>query len=172
MVLQVQEENPGVGQGEPVAFPVGLHQVVLGHPVAFPSQLERVPFDPFEAVLPHSQNLVLLGRRVTPFREPDCPVQELPLDVQRTEFTSAGQPYRPTTREIIADLTDGPDRVFQSHVPEHHARFLQHSEQQSARSNLQEPRVLAHVGVTDDHVQTSVPLGVSVGLVTRVDDGT
>ena len=81
VVLQVQEEHPGVGQGEPVAFPVGLHQVVLGHPVTFPSQLERVPFDPVEAVLPHSQNLVLLGRRVTPFREADRPVQELPLDV-------------------------------------------------------------------------------------------
>ena len=38
--------------------------------------------------------------------------------------------------------------------------------------DLQEGGVLAHVGVADDDVQPAEPLGIGVGLVAGVDDGT
>ena len=50
------------------------------------------------------------------------------------------------------------------------AQHLEHAQHERAGTDLEEGRVLTHVGVAHDHVQAAVLLGVGVGLVTGVDD--
>src|SRR4051794_25175201 len=66
-------------------------------------------------------------------------------------------------------LADRADRILHREVAHHHA-LLDHPQHQVARGDLEHRGRLAHVRVTDDHVQPPVPLGVGVGLVAGVDD--
>ena len=50
--------------------------------------------------------------------------------------------------------------------------FFEHAQHDGRGADLEEGRVLAHVGVADDHVQPAEALGVGVRLVARVDDRT
>ena len=70
----------------------------------------------------------------------------------------------------MADLADRPDRVLQRHVAQHDAAVLEHPQHARRGADLEERRVLAHVGVADDDVEAAVALGVGVRLVAGVDD--
>ena len=69
----------------------------------------------------------------------------------------------------MADLADRADRVVQRHVLRHHPG-LDHPQHEVGGPDLEQHRGLAHVGVTDDHVQAAEPFGVSVRLVPGIDD--
>ena len=71
----------------------------------------------------------------------------------------------------MGDLADGSDRVLEGHVTQHTRGILDHAQEDGHGAHLQVRGVLAHVGIADDDVQPPVVLGVGVGLVPGVDDG-
>ena len=97
-------------------------------------------------------------------------VQVLRLDFDRRELASVGEPHPAATSEVVADLADGTDRVLECEVAPRARVLLEHSQHDRRRADLEERRVLAHVGVADDHVQAPEAFGVGVRLVPGVDD--
>src|SRR5699024_3194005 len=93
------------------------------------------------------------------------------LDLQRTGLTAVGQTYLATSGHVVADLADRPDGVFQRVIAHDHTG-LDHLQYQMGGSELEQRGGLAHVGITDDHVQSTETFGVGVGFVAGVDDGT
>jgi hypothetical protein len=72
----------------------------------------------------------------------------------------------------VADLAYGADRVLEGEVAPRRAVLFEHAQDDRGRAHLEERRVLAHVRVADDHVQSTEPLGIRVRFVARVDDRT
>ena len=112
-----------------MAVPIALHEMILGHPVTLPAKQEGILFDPVKAVLPHVQAGLFLLVQVVPVGEPKNFVQELSLDVQRRHLPTIGQPDLPPASRVVADLTDGPDRILQGHIAEDNLRLFQHPEE-------------------------------------------
>lgn len=100
----------------------------------------------------------------------DCAGVVLPLDVQRAGLTASGQPHRPATGDIMANLTDGADRVIQGKITEGDSTF-DHFQHERRGAHLEHGGGLGHVGVADDDVQPPVLLGVGMWLVAGVDNG-
>ena len=148
---------------------VAVDQVSLGNPVALRYQIHRVPGYSLDAVLPHLKDLGLLGAHVAVLCEPECTLEKLGLHVKSAHLTAVGQTNGSPTGRVVADLTDSPDRVLQGHVTQDHVGLLQHSKEYPARAHLQKGGVLAHVGVTHDHMQSPEAFGIGMRFVPRVD---
>ncbi len=91
------------------------------------------------------------------------------MDVEGAELPAVGEFYLAGAGEVVGDLPDGSDRVFQREIPEDDIPF-DHLQESHHRSHFHEGGVLAHVRVAGDHVEPAVALGVGVGLVAGVDD--
>ena len=89
---------------------------------------------------------------------------------RRRHLATVAEPHGAPTRRVVADLADRPDRVLQGHVTQHDAAVLEHPQHARRGADLEERRVLGHVGVADDDVEAAVALGVGVRLVAGVDD--
>ena len=155
---------------EVVALPIRLDHVVLDDPVDFGVEGQRVVLEPGHRVLPHAERLLLERREAAPLGEPESAVQVLGLDLDRRQLAPVGQPHPAATREVVADLADGADRVLEREVAPGAGVLLEHPQHDRRRADLEERRVLAHVGVADDHEEAPEAFGVGVGLVPGVDD--
>src|SRR5207244_6840013 len=71
-------------------------------------------------------------------------VQVLRLDLDRRELASVGQAHPAAAREVVADLTDGADRVLEREVAPRAGILLEHPQHDRCRADLEERRVLAH----------------------------
>ena len=171
VVLQIDQRDPRVGECEAVTLAVGLDQLVLDDPVAFAVERQRVFFDLRERVLPHGERLLFEHREFVMVGVAHGPIEVLALDLERAGFATVGEANATSTREIVADLTNRTNGVFEGHVAQHDLGIFEHAQQQRARADLEEGRVLTHVGVTHDDVEPAIALGVGVRLVARVDDG-
>ena len=159
-----------MSQGKLVALSIGLDEAILDHPVTFPVQVERLVLDSLDAVLPHRQGALLEGRETAPLVVAKRPVQVFALDVEGTELPSVCKAHLAPARDVMADLANRPNGVLQREVADDDARVFQHAQQDARGADLEKSRVLAHVRVTDDHVQPSEALSVRVRLVPGVDD--
>jgi len=148
---------------------IPLDEVILHHPVDLPVQGEWILLEAGQQVLPHLDRTLHCGRETGIPGVPQGPVEVFPLNVERRQLASVGEPHLAPTRRIVADLTNGPDRVVEREVAEHHVR-LEHLEQRGRGTNLHVCRVFAHVRVTRDHVEAPVTFGIGVRLIPRVDD--
>jgi len=116
------------------------------------------------------ERLLLERREAAPLGEPESAVQVLGLDLDRRQLAPVGQPHPAATREVVADLADGADRVLEREVAPGAGVLLEHPQHDRRRADLEERRVLAHVGVAHDHVEAPEAFGVGVRLVSGVDD--
>jgi hypothetical protein len=123
-------------------------------------------------VLPHRQRLLLQRRQPAALGELQRALQVLRLNLHRRELAAVGEPHPATARDVVADLADGADGVLEREVAPRARVLLQHAQHDRRRPDLEERRVLAHVGVAHDHVEPAEALGVGVGLVAGVDDRT
>ncbi len=121
-------------------------------------------------MLPHFQSLVL--QRGEPLRLLVTlgALEVLGLDIQGTCLPTVGQTHLAPARDVVAYFADGPDGVLQGHVAHDDRAVLQHPQHDARRPDLQESGVLAHVGITDDHVQPPVAFGVGMRFVPGIDD--
>src|SRR5674476_230709 len=94
----------------------------------------------------------------------------LGLDLYGAQLATVSELDLLAARQVMADLTDGPDRVLQRQVRHRHTG-LKHPKHQIGRADLEHRGRLAHVGIAHDDMQPAVLLGVGVRLVPRVDDG-
>ena len=161
----------GCESGHVVAGPHLLDQAVLGHPVALAPQRGGIGLEALEAVLPHVEGDVLLGREAPAVPELEGPLEVLGLDVEGPHLAAVGQADPALAGDVVADLADGPDRVLERQVAQHGRGVLQHGQQDAGGAHLEEGGVLAHVGVAHDDVEAAEALGVGVRLVAGVDDG-
>ena len=121
-------------------------------------------------VLPHLERLLLEGREAVTLREPQRAVEVLRLDVDRRKLAAVGEAHAAPAGDVVADLADRSDRVLEREVAPRRAVVFEHAQDDRSCAELEEGRVLAHVGVADDHVQAAEAFGVGVRLVARVDD--
>ena len=149
---------------------VGLDQVVLDHPVALAIETERILLDALHAVLPHRERPLLQRGQAAALVVAKGPVEVLALDVEGAELAPVRKSYLAPAGDVVADLTDRPNRVLQGEVADDHARVLEHAQQDARRAHLEKGRVLAHVRVAHDHVQPPEALRIGVGFVAGVDD--
>ena len=70
---------------------------------------------------------------------------------------------------VVGDLADCPNRSSPASGPGRRRR-LRASGASARGADLHVRHVLGHVRVAGDHVEPSIPLGIGVGLVARVDD--
>src|SRR5205823_9827609 len=98
-------------------------------------------------------------------------IEVFDLDLDRAHLTAARKLHAAPAGDVVGDLADRADRVLEREVAHHRALF-DHAQHEIRRADLQKRRVLAHVGVADDHVETAVSLRVRVWLIARVDDRT
>ena len=77
VVLQVEQGHLGWLRRQLVAVAVLLDQAVLDHPVAFAVKRQRIVLEALQAVLPHVERLVLLGRQTLSVPELEGPVEVL-----------------------------------------------------------------------------------------------
>src|SRR5450759_3375553 len=75
-----------------------------------------------------------------------------------------------TSGDVMADLTDGPDRILQGEVGQYRRRVLEHPEHDAGGAHLQKRRVLTHIGVAHDHVEPPVLFGIGMRFVPSIDD--
>ncbi len=119
-------------------------------------------------MLPPVDGTLDLRRETGAAREAHGTIQVLPLDVEGAQLSSVGQLDLASAGHVVGDLPDRPYRVLQGEIPEDDVT-LDHLQQGDHGPDLDEGGVLAHVRVACDDVQTSVTLGVGMGLVPRVD---
>lgn len=114
VVGQIQLSDLRVGQLHVIAVLITLKQLAFDHPVDFGVDLgEILAFDGIELAAPQVDDLLDLRVGLPSLQVLDCAGVVLPLDVQRAGLTASGQPHRPATGDIMANLTDGADRVIQ-----------------------------------------------------------
>ena len=70
----------------------------------------------------------------------------------------------------MRDLPNSPDRILERHVPQHTRRVFDHPKQHRHGADFQVGRVLTHVRVTDDYVQSTKVLGICVRLIASIDN--
>ena len=170
VILQVDERDPSIAEGEVVTFPVRLDQLVLDDPVEFSVEFERIVLEVAEGVFPHVEGELFFIGEVVVLGEPNRPAEILALDVEGGDLASVGEPDPLGAGHIVADLANRTDRILEGHVSEHDLGLFEHAQHERARADLQEVGVLAHIRVAHDHMEPAVALGVGVGFVAGVDD--
>ena len=99
--------------------------------------------------------------------------------VRYSDWISTAESSRPLAsrtrrRQVMSWLISRMARIgiLEREVAPRARVFFEHAQHDGRGADLEEGRVLAHVGVADDHVQPAEALGVGVRLVARVDDRT
>jgi hypothetical protein len=95
--------------------------------------------------------------------------EELPLQLDRGAPAAVDELDRGPAGRVVRDRPHRRHGGGEGEVGPDHL-VLGHGQHDGGGADLQEGRDLAEVGVTRDHVEAPVPLGVSVGLVAGVDD--
>ena len=114
VVGQVQLADLRVGELHAVAVLIALEQLALDHPVDLGVDLgEVLALDGVELTAPQVDDLLDLRVGFAGLQILDRAGVVLALNVQRTGLPAAGQPDRAPTGQVVADLSDGPDRVVQ-----------------------------------------------------------
>ena len=170
VILQVDERDPSIAEGEVVTFPVRLDQLVLDDPVEFSVEFERIVLEVAEGVFPHIECELFLIGEVVVLGEAKRPVEIFALDVEGGDLAPVREPDPPGTGHVVADLANRTDRIFEGHVAEHDLGLFEHAQHERARADLQEGGVFAHVRVAHDHVEPAVALRIGMRFVAGVDD--
>ena len=170
VVREVEQRNSRVGQRQRVLVSVGLDELMLDDPVHLAGELQRIGFEVGHDVFPHFERLRFHRIERVTLGEPQGAVEVLGLDIDGRELPPVRESHSPATRDVVADLADSANRVLEREVSPGTRLFFQHAQDERHRADLQERRVLAHVGVTDDDVQPAESFGVSVRFVAGVDD--
>ena len=137
VVLQVHECDPGMAEGQAMALPVLLDEVVLDHPVALAIEKQGVLLDRLDAVLPHVERLLLRRRRTAARRAYlECAVEVLALDIERRDLPAVREAHLAPTGDVVADFANRVDRIFERHVAEDDGRVFEHSQHEAGRRDL------------------------------------
>ena len=172
-ILQIHQLQTWMRPFQPVPPAIALQDLEFGDPVEFLRQVHGVVAQPCEHRLPTVEDvggvLPHVGT-VTVLHVLACLVQVLPLDLQSRHFSAVTQTDTVGQTRVLGDRPQIGHGCLQGQVLGKEA-VLDHRQDQRGRAELEIGGQLAHVGVTDDHVQPSVTLRIGVGLVPGVDDG-
>ena len=169
VVLEIEHEDPRVAPGRVALVDVGLDHLALDHPVDLAIELVRIVVQAVEHVLPLRDGVAqLVGDRIL-LDVLLGHLAVLALDLDRRVLPAVVEAQLALAGRVVGDVLDRLDRIAQREVLVD-VVVLDHLEDDRARADLQEVRVLGHVRVADDHVQPAVLLAVGVRLVARVDD--
>ena len=96
-----------------MTFTKRLDQPVFDHPVDLSVELQWVIFDRGNAVFPHLKRQHFLIVETTPIGITQRGVKEFTLNIEGADLAPGCQLYTPSTGHVVADIANGPNRVFE-----------------------------------------------------------
>ena len=173
VIREIELGNAHVIEREIMLLHVALEQSLLDHPVDFGLHTAEVlRLDGLEGALPQVHDAIDhgVGSQVPAINVLRHLLEVLRLHLQGGHLATVVQGDGARTRCVVADFSDGPNRVLERQISHHGAR-LEHAQHEVGSSDLQHRRGLAHIAIADDDVKPSIQVSIRVRLIAGIDDG-